>query len=80
MKLQDKGNITPKLNTTPEQEKEAADKAEQSLLNTPVWTESMAEILAGQGKVSQAREVYQKLSLLYPEKSSYFASKIDLLQ
>jgi len=40
----------------------------------------MAEVLINQGKSVQAREVYQKLSLLYPEKSAYFASKIDLLQ
>jgi len=80
IKQQGAGAAAPQLNTTPQEEALAAEKAEQSLKNEPVWTESMAEVLAEQGKAAQAREVYQKLSLLYPEKSSYFASKIDLLQ
>jgi len=73
-------NGVPKLNTTPQEEAQAAQKAEASLKIAPIWTESMAEVLISQGKSAQAREVYQKLSLLYPEKSAYFASKIDLLQ
>ena len=73
-------NGVPKLNTTPQEEAQAAQKAEASLKIAPIWTESMAEVLINQGKSAQAREVYQKLSLLYPEKSAYFASKIDLLQ
>lgn len=70
----------PQLNTTPEEEAQAAEKAASSLKNEPILTESMAEVLVSQGKNDQARGVYQKLSLLYPEKSTYFASKIDLLQ
>ncbi|WP_139188212.1 hypothetical protein [Arachidicoccus rhizosphaerae] len=70
----------PQLNTTPEEEAQAAQKAASSLKNEPIFTESMAEVLVSQGKTEQARDVYQKLSLLYPEKSTYFASKIDLLQ
>lgn len=70
----------PQLNTSAQEEAQAALKAEASLKNEPIWTQSMAEVLISQGKVDQAKEVYQKLSLLYPEKSAYFASKIDLLQ
>lgn len=80
MKQQGTGTAGPQLNTTPQEEAQAAEKAEKSLKNEPVWTESMAEVLLSQGKEAQAREVYRKLSLLYPEKSTYFASKIDLLQ
>jgi hypothetical protein len=80
MKQQGTGTAGPQLNTTPQEEAQAAEKAEKSLKNEPVWTESMAEVLLSQGKTTQAREVYLKLSLLYPEKSTYFASKIDLLQ
>lgn len=74
------GSAAPQLNTTPQEEAQAAEKAAKSLENEPVWTESMAEVLMSQGKTEQARDVYKKLSLLYPEKSTYFASKIDLLQ
>jgi len=70
----------PQLNTTPEEEAAAAQKAASSLKNEPILTESMAEVLVSQGKTDQAKAVYKKLSLLYPEKTTYFASKIDLLQ
>lgn len=80
MKQQNPASTTPQLHTTPQEEAQAAKKAENSLRIQPIWTESMAEVLVNQGKTAQAKEVYQKLSLLYPEKSTYFASKIDLLQ
>jgi tetratricopeptide (TPR) repeat protein len=38
-------------------------------------SESLAEIMLKQGKTDKAIEMYRKLSLLNPEKSSYFASK-----
>jgi hypothetical protein len=39
-------------------------------------SESLAEIMLKQGKTDKAIEMYRKLSLLNPEKSSYFALKI----
>jgi len=43
-------------------------------------SESLAEILAKQGKTDKAIEMYKKLSLRNPEKNSYFADRIkDLL-
>jgi hypothetical protein len=42
-------------------------------------TETMAEVLAKQGMPERARVVYEKLSLLNPEKSAYFAAKIEQL-
>ncbi len=42
-------------------------------------TETMAEVLAKQGMPERARIVYEKLSLLNPEKSAYFAAKIEQL-
>ncbi len=39
-------------------------------------TEALAEILLNQGKIAQAKDMYDKLSLKYPEKSAYFASKL----
>ena len=47
---------------------------------TEVITETMADVLIKQGKLSQAIDLYRKLSLLHPEKSVYFASRIDELK
>lgn len=42
-------------------------------------SENMANILVKQGKNKKAIEVLEKLKLKYPEKSAYFAGKIDNL-
>lgn len=54
--------------------------AENSNSETEVLTEAMAEVFARQGKLNKAREVYQKLSLLNPAKSTYFAAKLENLK
>lgn len=43
-------------------------------------TESFAKILIKQGKIDQAIEVYEKLSLKNGEKKAYFAEKIEELK
>ena len=45
-----------------------------------VLSETLAEIFARQGKTDKALGIYEKLCLKYPEKSSYFAKKIENLQ
>jgi len=45
-----------------------------------IATETMAEIFVKQGKIHKAIQLYIKLSFLDPEKSSYFASKIEQLK
>jgi hypothetical protein len=47
--------------------------------NEDLATEALAEILEKQGKFYQAKEMYAKLSLKYPEKSAYFATKLENL-
>ena len=43
-------------------------------------TETLAQIYAQQGYTEQAKFIYSKLSLRYPEKSAYFASLIENLK
>jgi hypothetical protein len=54
--------------------------AEKSNKEDEIITESMAEVFASQGKKDKAIDVYQKLSLLNPSKSAYFAAKIEFLK
>lgn len=54
--------------------------AENSNTEAEILTEAMAEVFARQGKKGKATEVYKKLSLLNPAKSTYFAAKIDNLK
>ena len=51
--------------------------AEDSIHETDIVTESMAEVWLKQGNKEKALEVYNKLSLLEPSKKAYFAAKID---
>jgi hypothetical protein len=53
--------------------------AAHSIEGKEVVTETMAEVLAKQGMTDRARIVYEKLSLLNPDKSAYFAAKIEQL-
>jgi len=54
--------------------------SEASNQNAHVLTEAMAEVLVKQGKREKAIEMYEKLSLLNPSKSAYFAPKIESLK
>jgi hypothetical protein len=58
-------------------DKEIEQIAADSLEDNEVLTETMALVLARQGKIAMAREIYNKLSLLNPHKSAYFAAKIE---
>jgi hypothetical protein len=54
--------------------------AAHSIESREVVTETMAEVLVKQGMWSAAAGIYRKLSLLNPDKSSYFAGKIEQIE
>jgi hypothetical protein len=56
------------------------NSAEESNINTEVLTEAMAEVLIKQDKREKAIEMYNKLSLINPSKSAYFATKIESIK
>ena len=68
------------LGTDPELEKAIQGIANSSNEAKEIVTETMAEVFIKQGKLDKAVQLYIKLSFLYPEKSSYFASKIQQLK
>lgn len=54
-----------------------ANKKNDNFTDETFYTETLAKIYASQGFYQRALEVYEKLILLYPEKSTYFAALID---
>ena len=63
------GFATSEREIEPEQMQEGLD----------LCTETLAQIYAEQGYTDEAKQIYSKLILLYPEKSVYFASLIEKL-
>jgi len=61
-------------------EKKIQSIADDSNTAEEVITEAMAEVLEKQGKTDKAIEIYEKLSLLNPSKSAYFAAQINNLK
>ena len=79
--------VMKKLPVKPSSEKSLEKEADQirhfashSIEDRDVLTESMAEVLAKQGMYENAIALYHKLSLIYPPKSAYFASRIEQLK
>jgi hypothetical protein len=61
-------------------EQKIENLAADSVNSADVVTEAMAEVWLRQGNDKKAIEIYNKLILLNPSKSAYFAAKIDSLK
>lgn len=68
------------LGTNLEMEKAVVENAAISNESREILTEAMADVLEKQGQTEKAIQLYIKLSFLNPEKSSYFAAKIEQLK
>jgi hypothetical protein len=68
------------LGTRKDLEEAVALIAHSSNESKEVLTESMADVLQKQGQIDKAIQLYIKLSFLNPEKSAYFAAKIQHLK
>ena len=76
----DKGRFT--LSDEPEspQLTEEEPPTDDNTSNEGIFTETLARIYIKQGKYSQALEIIQRLSLVYPKKNAYFADQIRFLK
>ncbi|MEO0726183.1 MAG: hypothetical protein AAFZ63_16690 [Bacteroidota bacterium] len=66
------------LSNPKQKTKEVAKQSVQDPTN--LASETLAKLLARQGQYRKAVKIYQRLSLLYPEKSRYFAATIEELK
>ena len=71
---------TDQHTTEKTEDKSITKMADASNESGEIITETMAEVLLQQGKTVQAIALLEKLSLLHPEKSSYFTARISELK
>ncbi|NNF33617.1 MAG: hypothetical protein HKN68_05890 [Saprospiraceae bacterium] len=76
--LKEKSKKKKKKKLKQKLKKKSAKKKKKK--NKNLVSEPLADLLASQGHIEEAVEMYQKLSLIIPEKSAFFAAKIDKIQ
>ncbi|TDM00258.1 MAG: hypothetical protein C4K58_03270 [Flavobacteriaceae bacterium] len=70
----------PKITPQKEVDFKASNVLLEQSLNKQAYTETLAKIYLEQNQTQKALEAYQFLMLKFPEKSSYFAEKIQTLK
>ena len=69
---------TPKIQFDPERHDATINYSKSSLVEDPdIVSETLARLYYQQGYSGKAVKIYKKLSLLFPEKSCYFAAQIS---
>jgi hypothetical protein len=77
LKSMKKVGMEPVITGDEEKEKEIEKLAEKANVSKDILTEAMVDVLEKQGKYAKAIDLLEKLSLLNPDKSPYFAAKIN---
>ena len=68
-----------RFSAKPSEEQQQPVENRQTATDMAFCTETMAQIYAEQGYFEQAKDIYSKLILAYPEKNAYFAALIRKL-
>ena len=86
-KRQKKSKKEAKLNKTPKKDKQESEvtKSESKWtgsdqLDEEIYSESLAELLEQHGHIEKAIYMYDRLRLKFPQKSAYFAAKLEKLK
>ncbi|MEM6967583.1 MAG: hypothetical protein AAF573_22655, partial [Bacteroidota bacterium] len=80
-KKKDKNKAKKKSKKEKKKKTKIPKAAKQSIQeNEDIVSETLAALLAQQGSRKKAIQMYKRLSLIFPEKSSFFAKKIEKLK